>query len=120
MRGGHRAIGLCGTLGLRVLRSVDVCRCVRVCRQLGVRIWRCKSVCCSFNLRRQRLELSLAQHADPGRGVGRQALQIRPAPLGQEPTRMNEYKFVSLEAPPPPEPGFFDKLKASFKMPFMT
>jgi hypothetical protein len=47
-------------------------------------------------------------------------LQIRPAPLGQEPTRMNEYKFVSLEAPPPPEPGFFDKMKASLKIPFMT
>ena len=47
-------------------------------------------------------------------------LQIRPAPLGQEPARMNEYKFVSLEAPPPPEPGFFDKMKANFKMPFMA
>ena len=46
-------------------------------------------------------------------------LQIRPAPAGQEPGRMNEYKLMSLEAPPPPEMSFMEKLRSQYKIPFL-
>ena len=46
-------------------------------------------------------------------------MQIRPAPLGQEPGRMNEYKFTSLEEAPPPELTFMEKMHMQFKMPFL-
>lgn len=44
-------------------------------------------------------------------------MQLKPAPLGKPPGRLNEYIVVSLDTAPPPEPSFFDKLR--FKMPFM-
>ena len=40
------------------------------------------------------------------------------AALGQPPGRLNEYKVVSLDTAPAPEPTFFEKLR-TYKIPFL-
>ena len=47
-------------------------------------------------------------------------MQVKPAPLGVEPGRLNEYRLVSLDTEPEKPPSFMDKLKSQgFKLPFM-
>jgi hypothetical protein len=47
------------------------------------------------------------------------AMQIKPAAPGAEPGRLNEYRFVSLEAAVERvELSFMEKLRAQYKLPF--